>query len=107
MPALLVLSTFPDAETARRVTRAVVEERLAACGNLVPAIESIYRWKGTLETSTEVLVLFKTTGESYSRLEARIRELHPYELPEIVAVALSGGLPGYLGWIAENCGDSK
>jgi len=103
MLPLLVFSTFPDAETARRVARACVEERLAACGNLVPGLESIYRWKGRIETATEVLVLFKTTDEAYPRLEARLKEMHPYEVPEIVAVTPSGGLPCYLEWVVDSC----
>ena len=104
MLPLLVLSTFPDVDTARRIVRACVEERLVACGNLVPGVESIYRWKGQIETATEVFVMFKTTVESYPRLEARITELHPYEVPEIVALSPSGGLPKYLEWILDETG---
>ncbi len=101
MLPLLVISTFPDADTARRIVRTCVEERLAACGNLVPGVESIYRWKDKIETSTEVLVLFKSTDECYPRLEARLSELHPYEVPEIVTFVPSGGLPKYLEWIVD------
>lgn len=99
---LLVWSTFPEPESARRAARKLVEERLAACANLVPAVESVYRWKGGVETAAEVWVLFKTTRETYPRLEERLRHLHPYELPEIVAVGLEAGLPDYLRWVAEN-----
>jgi periplasmic divalent cation tolerance protein len=105
MLPLLVLSTFPDADTARRIVRICVEERLAACGNLIPGVESIYRWKGKVETATEILVVFKTTSESYPKLEARIVELHPYEVPEVVAIPPSGGLPSYMEWIVNETGE--
>ena len=104
MAALLFLSTFPDAETARRIARALVEERLAACANLVPGVESIYRWQGAVEQASEVLALFKTTEAARERFQARLRELHPYEVPEIVALRPEGGLPAYLQWVEENCG---
>lgn len=104
MNALLVFSTFPDAETARRVGRTLVEEQCAACVNLIPGAESIYWWKGVIETSVEVVALFKTTGDQYLRLASRLRELHPYELPEIVAFEPVNGLPDYLQWIAANTG---
>ena len=103
MSALIVLSTFSDPDTARRVTRTLVEEKLAACANLLPNVESVYWWKGAVETATETTAILKTTGEVYPRLEARLRELHPYELPEIISIRPAGGLPDYLQWIAENC----
>jgi periplasmic divalent cation tolerance protein len=102
---LIVLTTWPDAESARAATRKLVEEKLAACGNLVPGIESIYRWQGNIETSSEVLVIFKTTTARYAQLEARIRELHSYEVPEILAVPVGAGLPAYLRWVVESCRD--
>ncbi len=102
---LLVLSTFPDAETARRIARTLVEERLAACGNLIPGIESIYRWQGEVETAREALVLFKTTQAAYPALEARLKALHPYEVPEILALPPTAtGWPPYLAWVGENVG---
>jgi len=104
MEALIVFGTFPNVETARSIARTLVEEQLAACGNLIPHVESIYRWKGVVETSAEVLVLFKTTRSSYPSFEARLRDLHPYELPEIVAVSPDAGLPDYLKWVVENSG---
>ncbi len=107
MLPLLVLSTFPDAETARRIVRVCVEERLAACGNLLPGVESIYRWRGAVETASETLVLFKTTTEVYPRLQERLRALHPYETPEIVALPPSGGLPAYLEWVVDACADEQ
>ena len=104
MTALLVLSTFPNAEIARTIARTLVEERLVACANLLPCVESLYWWKGVIESSAEVLAIFKTTEEGYPRLEARLKELHPYELPEITAIQPSNGLPAYLEWIAANVG---
>jgi len=104
MSALLVMSTFPDAEVARTIARTLVEEQLAACANLVRNAESIYWWKGVIESSAEVIGFFKTTEAQYKRFEARLKELHPYELPEIVAIQPKGGLPAYLQWIEENTG---
>lgn len=98
---LLVLSTFPDAGKARAAARALVGEKLAACANLLPGVESIYVWKGQTEMGMEVLALFKTTRAAYPALEERLRGLHPYELPEIVAVPLTAGLPDYLRWVAK------
>jgi periplasmic divalent cation tolerance protein len=100
--SILVLSTFPDAETARHIGRTVVEEKLAACVNLIPAIESIYRWKGAIETSTEVLGLIKSTTWKYQLLEARILELHPYEVPEIISLRIDAGHLDYLRWIDQS-----
>jgi periplasmic divalent cation tolerance protein len=104
MGALLLLSTFPDAEAARRIAGTLVEERLAACANLIPGVESIYRWKGEVERAGEVIVLFKTTEAARSRFEARLKELHPYEVPEILVIRPEGGLPAYLRWVEENVG---
>lgn len=100
--ALLVYSTFPDLETARRIGTLLVEEKLAACVNLVPQIESIYRWQGAVETGAEVLALIKSTTWKYQLLEARLLELHPYEVPEIVSVRIEGGYPAYLNWIEQS-----
>ncbi|MGC3991132.1 MAG: divalent-cation tolerance protein CutA [Chthoniobacteraceae bacterium] len=99
---LLVFATFPDLESARRIGNQLVKEELAACVNLVPQIESIYRWKGTLERSAETLALIKTTAEAYAVLEKRLHELHPYDVPEIIAVDLQAGLPAYLDWVRES-----
>jgi len=74
-----------------------------ACGNLVPGVESIYRWQGKVETSSEVIVIFKTTAARYLELQTRIRELHPYEVPEILAIPVSAGLPPYLQWVEDSC----
>jgi periplasmic divalent cation tolerance protein len=101
---LLALSTFPDAETARRISNQLVSQRLAACANILPAVESIYRWKDEIETGNETLVFFKLSEDSQSAFQAKLRTLHPYEVPEIIFVQLAGGLPDYLRWVADNCG---
>jgi periplasmic divalent cation tolerance protein len=100
--SLLVLSTFPDTETARRIGRTLVEEKFAACVNILPQIESIFRWNGAIETSAEILVLIKSTTWKYQVLEARIRELHPYEVPEIISVRIDSGNTDYLRWIEQS-----
>jgi periplasmic divalent cation tolerance protein len=100
--ALVVLATFPDLHTARRIVRTLVEERLIACGNLVPGVESIYRWQGAVETSAEVLGVLKTESARFEQMQARLRELHPYEVPECVALNIVDGLPDYLRWLTES-----
>lgn len=96
----LALSTAPDGETAARIARALVEERLAACVNLVPAVRSIYRWQGRVEDDAEVLLVIKTRAERVDALAERLRALHPYELPELVALPIAAGLAPYLDWVA-------
>lgn len=100
---LVVLTTWPDAEKARAAARVLVEEKLIACANLLPGVESIYRWKGAVETSAEVLVFFKTTIARYQAFETRLLQLHPYEVPEIVTLRAADGLPRYLRWVEECC----
>jgi periplasmic divalent cation tolerance protein len=100
--ALVILVTFPDAETARRIVTTLVEERLVACGNLVPGVESIYRWQGAVETASEVLVLLKTENSRYEALESRLKELHPYEVPECLALTVAEGSLPYLRWLNES-----
>ena len=97
---VILLSNFPDAETARKAVRTLVEERHIACGNIIPGVESIYEWKGTLETSLEVMVVCKTTVGSAPAAQARLRALHPCEVPEILQVPVSDGWPDYLAWVA-------
>jgi periplasmic divalent cation tolerance protein len=97
--ALLCLTTCPDLDTAQRIADALVEERLAACVNLLPGMQSTYRWQGKVEHAAEVLLLAKTTRVRMPALQERIVALHPYELPEVLAVE-AGGLPAYLQWIA-------
>ena len=100
----LVLSTFPDVETARRISRELVTEKFAACANIIPAIESIYRWQGKLEQGSETLVLFKTTAARSAAFHEKLKSLHPYDVPEIVCLRIAEGSPEYLRWVAENCG---
>jgi periplasmic divalent cation tolerance protein len=99
-PVRVALSTAPDADTAARIARALVEERLAACVNLVPAVRSIYRWQGRIEDEAEVLLVIKTRSERVEALAERLRALHPYELPELVALPVTAGLAPYLDWVA-------
>lgn len=96
---LVVLCTLPDQETAARLAGALVEEQLAACINIIPGLTSVYRWKGEVQKDSEVLLLIKTNSTVYARLEQRIRALHPYELPEIIAVPLQTGQADYIQWI--------
>ncbi len=100
MTALICFCTCPDADVAERIATALVDERLAACVNVLPGITSVYRWQGKVERAGEVLILAKTTCGSLARLTERIVALHPYELPEVVAVEAAGGSPAYLAWIA-------
>ena len=100
---LVILTTWPDADSARAAARALVGEKLAACANIVPGVESIYRWEGKVETGAEVLMILKTTIARYQMLETRIRALHSYELPEIVSLRVTDGLPAYLRWVEQSC----
>jgi periplasmic divalent cation tolerance protein len=104
MALLLALSTFPDRETAQRISNQLVTERFAACANILPAVESIYRWKDKIETGSETLVFFKLSEDRQSAFQEKLRSLHPYEVPEIIFVPVSTGLPEYLRWVADNCG---
>jgi periplasmic divalent cation tolerance protein len=99
--ALICFSTCPDAATAERLAEALVAERLAACVNIVPGLRSVYRWQGAVERADEVLLLVKTQTRLLQRLQERLRQLHPYELPALVAVETDLGLPAYLRWIAD------
>lgn len=99
--AVVVLCTFPDVEKARAIAAELVERRLAACVNLLPGVESIYRWEGKVERAGEVLAVIKTTR--YPELETALKELHPYEVPEILALPVAAGLAGYLKWLGESC----
>jgi periplasmic divalent cation tolerance protein len=104
MDTLLVLSNLPDREIALRIASRLVERRVAACVNVLAPCTSVYRWQGSIETASEVPILIKTSAERYPALEQVLRELHPYELPEIVAVPIRGGLAGYLQWVAAETG---
>ena len=98
---LLVLCTFPDADTAASATRTLVEEKLVACGNIIPGVRSIYAWEGKVEDTTEVLVLFKTASTAYARLEKRLLKRHPYDTPEILAFEAGAAAKTYATWVAD------
>ena len=100
---LLALSTFPDQETARDISNELVTKKLAACANILPGVESIYRWKEKIESGNETLVLFKLSEDRQSAFQEKLRSLHPYEVPEIIFIPISSGLPEYLRWVTENC----
>ena len=98
--AILVLTMLPNADAAVGLARTLVGEKLAACANILPAARSIYRWKGNVEDANEVLVLIKTRNEHFDRVRARILELHPYEIPEVLSVPVEQGYYPYLEWLA-------
>ena len=97
---LLVLTNLPDAQAAAQLAQRLIEERAAACVNQLAPCASTYRWRDKIETATEVPLLIKTTRAAYPRLEQLIRAAHPYELPEIIAVPVTTGLPAYLDWVS-------
>ena len=98
---LLVVTNLPDQASAERLARAVIEQRVAACANVMSPCRSLYRWKEKIEEATEIPVFMKTTLARYAALEQCIRALHPYDLPEIIALRVDPGLPPYLQWVAE------
>ncbi len=100
----VVLVTAPDAETGESLARALVEERLAACVNLVPGIRSVYRWEGAVRVDAEVLLIAKTRADRCELLTARVRDLHPYDVPEVLELPAVGGSAAYLGWV---CAESS
>lgn len=102
-PVLLVLTTLPDSGAARELAECLVGEGLAACVNQIQGVQSVYRWQGELARDSEVMMLIKTTEGQYATLERRLLELHPYELPEILAIAPAQGLGAYLDWIGASC----
>ncbi|HZT61870.1 MAG TPA: divalent-cation tolerance protein CutA [Burkholderiales bacterium] len=97
--AYLVITNMPDRDSAGRLGHTLIEQHLAACVNILSPCRSVYRWQGKTEDAEEFPMLIKTTRERYAALEAAIRSGHPYELPEIIAVPLAGGLPAYLDWL--------
>jgi periplasmic divalent cation tolerance protein len=97
---VVVLVTTPTAERAAEIARALVEERLAACGNVVPGIRSVYRWEGKIHDDAEALLVLKTTRERFDALRERVLALHPYEVPEVIALPIEAGSAPYLAWIA-------
>ena len=102
--ALLVYCTCPDNEVASQLAESLVSKQLAACVNIIPGVQSVYAWQGKIEFDDEALLLIKTTASKYETLQKLIQDEHPYELPEIVAVSITTGLPGYLEWINKSVG---
>lgn len=102
MAVLLCFCTCPDQASAARIADALVGERLAACVSLLPGLQSVYRWQGQLQRDAEVLLLIKTSRQRYPAMQARLPQLHPYELPELLAVESVAGLPAYLQWVVES-----
>jgi len=95
----VTLVTAPDADTADRIARALVDERLAACVNLVPGVRSVYRWEGAVEEAEEVLLVVKSRRDRAAALAARVKALHPYEVPEVLSLSAAGGSEAYLDWV--------
>jgi len=102
MNAIVVLCTCPDDVVAERIASALVEERLAACVNRIPGIVSTYRWQGAVHSDREILLLIKTTREHFEALRERIVALHPYDVPEVIALTIDGGSAAYLDWIEKS-----
>ncbi len=101
MEPLLVLTNVPDLAGAEKLAHALIESRAAACVNVLAACRSIYRWQGAVDTAEEIPLLVKTTAASYPQVEAIVRAHHPYDVPELIAVPITHGLPAYLGWLAK------
>ena len=99
---LLAFCTCPDAATAEQIARALVAERLAACVNQLPGVRSIYMWQGQAQTDQEVLLLIKTDESRFPALSERLNELHPYELPELIAIPVAVGSGPYLDWVRQS-----
>ncbi|QAU35873.1 divalent-cation tolerance protein CutA [Janthinobacterium sp. 17J80-10] len=98
---LLVMTNMPDAASANRLARSLVDARLAACVNCLPGVRSVYRWQGAIEEAEETTLLIKTVLHQYAALELAIRQAHPYQVPEIIAITPCAGWQPYLAWIAE------
>lgn len=99
----VVFCTCPDVETAERLAQCVVEERLAACVNLVPGLRSVYKWEGEIHRDSEVLLLIKTTAARLPALTERLVALHPYSVPEVIATPVIAGAEPYLAWVESTC----
>ncbi len=100
----LVLTTYPVDGDVEAFARTLVEERLAACVNVLPPMQSVYRWKGTVESATERQLLIKTKAATLAALEQRVQELHPYDVPEFLVVPIEAGSAAYLSWLSESVG---
>jgi len=104
---VLVLTTAPDDDRAESMARALVEERLAACVNVVPGVVSIYRWKGAVEQDLELLLVIKTRADRFEALREALVSLHPYDVPELIALPVAAGHPPYLAWLDEATGERR
>lgn len=100
VPLTLIVATAPDQESGERIVRQLLDERLAACGNVVPGVISLFRWEGEVRREAEALLLLKTREELVDRLFDRVSDLHPYEVPELLSLAVTSGLPDYCAWVA-------
>jgi len=100
--SILVLCAFPKSASTKSIAEMLVNEELAACVNIMSDVQSIFRWQGKIDSANENILIIKTKDNLYNELEKRIRELHPYELPEIISVSIEKGLPEYLDWISES-----
>ncbi|WP_141324402.1 divalent-cation tolerance protein CutA [Myxococcus sp. AB025B] len=100
--AILVLVTAPSADKAAELARSLVEEQLAACGNILPGLRSIYRWEGKVQDDAEALILFKTRASLFDTLRSRLVELHPYDVPEVLRLDIADGHAPYLAWILDS-----
>ena len=103
----VILVTSPDVDSAIILVRRVVQERLAACGNVIPGLTSVYRWEGELQEDPEALIVLKSTQDVVERLKRRVEELHPYDVPEFLVLPVSHGNSAYLRWVAGEVGDSE
>lgn len=99
---ILVLSTCPGSISSKKIAQELVTEKLAACVNVIPGVQSFFSWVGKVDTANEYMLVIKTTRECYPALEKKIKKIHPYELPEIIAVPIDTGFAGYLDWITKN-----
>ena len=98
--ACIVITTCGSEETALTIASGVVDQGFAACVNILPRVQSVYRWQGAVESASEIPLLIKSTVGRYAELEAAIRARHPYDVPEIIALPITQGLPAYLNWVA-------
>lgn len=105
MEVILVITHFPDKASALTLAQKLIESRLVACVNILPESTSVYRWQAEIETTNEIPLFIKTLSEHYAKVEKIIKTIHPYELPEIIAVPVKTGLPAYLQWIADEVTD--
>lgn len=99
---ILVITTCPGTISAKKIAQDLVTENLAACVNIIPGVQSFFSWVGKVDTANEHMLIIKTTSDNYEELESYIKKVHPYELPEIIAVSIESGLDAYLEWVSKN-----